>query len=279
MKSFYSQSPSFENVPNEGVHVSASAVSPALPQGLTACVAVYDSLAAAPRVHEIPALNEGDLIEALANAAYSLAREAGGPIPYTAIREIVENYLHADFRDTVVSIMDGGCVVSFSDHGPGIADKTRAMRPGFSTATTEMRRYIRGVGSGLPIVNEFLTLNGGALEIEDNLGTGTVVTLHTTSTSEPLAAARDPLSSADRLSSSSMTDFPRLTTRQKRVVSLVMEIGDVGPTLVSKELGVGLSTAYRDLAFLEERGLIAADESGKRRLTLFGSEYLDALFG
>lgn len=278
MKSFYSQSPSFVIAPGD----ERAAVSPDRDleeqPAFAACVAVYDSLAAAPQIHNISATDASGLIASLSSSVYSLARDAGGPIPYTVIREMVENYIHADFRDTVVSVMDDGHVVTFSDHGPGIADKNTALRPGFSTATNEMRRYIRGVGSGLPIVNEFLSLSGGALDIEDNLGSGTVITLRAVVEKVPPSSGVS-FENAPALTRGSLSDFPRLTTRQKRVLSLVLEIGDVGPTLVSKELGVGLSTAYRDLAFLEERGLISSDEGGKRCLTLFGSEFLDVLFG
>ena len=66
---------------------------------------------------------------------------------------------------------------------------------------------------------------------------------------------------------------PRLTTRQKHVLALVLESGSAGPSIVSKELGVGLSTAYRDLASLEEMGLIQA-EGGKRTLTTEGLHFL-----
>lgn len=278
MKSFYSQSPAAV-IPTGDSSVDPSASREQ--EGavvFSACVAVYDSPAAAPQVHSVSAPDAMGLIGALSSSVYSLARDAGGTIPYTVIREIVENYIHADFRDTVVSVLEEGCVVTFSDHGPGIVDKKTALRPGFSTATNEMRRYIRGVGSGLPIVKEFLSLNGGSLDIEDNLGSGTVITLRAKVEGVPVGAGPASMDVALR-ATSSLSDFPRLTTRQKRVLSLVLEIGDVGPTLVSKELGVGLSTAYRDLAFLEECGLISSDEGGKRCLTLFGSEFLDVLFG
>jgi DNA-binding MarR family transcriptional regulator len=69
---------------------------------------------------------------------------------------------------------------------------------------------------------------------------------------------------------------PRLSTRQKQVMALVLESGSAGPSLVSKELGVGISTAYRDLASLEELGLITSD-GGKRHLTAEGLSYLDTL--
>jgi Mn-dependent DtxR family transcriptional regulator len=72
------------------------------------------------------------------------------------------------------------------------------------------------------------------------------------------------------------TARPRLSVRQKNVLALVLESGLAGPSLVSKELGVGISTAYRDLAMLEEVGLIAS-EAGKRTLTPEGLSYLGNL--
>jgi len=60
------------------------------------------------------------------------------------------------------------------------------------------------------------------------------------------------------------------------VLALVLESGSAGPSLVAKELSVGLSTAYRDLAFLEEVGLIISD-SGKRTVTEQGLLFLDEL--
>ncbi len=107
-----------------------------------------------------------------------------------------------------------------------------------------MKRHIRGVGSGLPIVKECLGFAGGSVEIDDNLGRGTVVTLRV----EPPA----PSSVPEDLDAPAAV-LPRLTDRQKQVFSLVMELGSVGPSAVVRELGVGLATAYRDLGVLETR--------------------------
>ncbi|MDO8987703.1 MAG: histidine kinase, partial [Coriobacteriia bacterium] len=145
----------------------------------------------------------------------------------------------------------------------------------FSTATIYMKDHIRGVGSGLPIVNEFLSHGGGSLAIEDNLGRGTVVTLSFEPAANPKLLVGQDIENAAQATE---IDLPPLSLRQKKVLSLVMEIGEVGPTLVSKELAVGLSTAYRDLASLEDFGLIEADESGKRVLTGSGSAFLGRLF-
>lgn len=238
-------------------------------------VAIYDSALAAPRVEDVRATHASELIDSLSRTVYELARELGSSAPYTVLREVVENLIHADFSEIVVSILDKGSTIRFADQGPGIPDKSQALRPGFSTATVYMKDHIRGVGSGLPIVNEFLSHGGGSLAIEDNLGQGTVVTLSFECTPNPLP---DTGPGIENTPPPPEIDLPPLSLRQKKVLSLVMEIGEVGPTLVSKELAVGLSTAYRDLASLEDFGLIEADESGKRVLTGSGSAFLGRLF-
>ena len=243
-------------------------------------IAVYDAPAAAPRTEEVTAGREADLIEDLASKVFAHARDGGGAIPYTVIREVVENFIHADFCEPVVSILDGGRTIRFADQGPGIRDKGRALLPGFTTASRQMKHVIRGVGSGLPIVKDFLTFAGGSLEIDDNLGEGTVVTVRSTPATEATPPAASPAVAEEPVSEplSPAAGFPSLSTRQKQVLSLVLEIGEVGPTIVSRELSVALSTAYRDLAFLEHNGLIQSDASGKRVLTPEGSAYLDGLF-
>lgn len=228
-------------------------------------IAVYDSLSAAPRVEDVAAPGLAEAIEQVASRTYNIARERGGGIPYTIIREVTENLIHAGFSEVVVTILDDGNTIRFADQGPGITDKDKVFLPGFSTATSEMKNYIRGVGSGLPIVRECLGFAGGAIDVDDNLGRGTVVTLRV----EPRRAHDDAPLSAPR------SPAPRLSDRQKQVLSIVMELGYAGPSAVARELSVGLSTAYRDLASLEEAGLIVADESGKRSLTEQGVSFLD----
>lgn len=236
--------------------------------GTAARIAVYDTLAAAPRVEEVVAESLADAIEQLASRTYNIARERGGTIPYTIIREVSENLIHAGFREVVVTILDGGATVRFADQGPGIPDKEKVFQPGFSTATSSMKQIIRGVGSGLPIVRETLTFAGGTIDIEDNLGSGTVVTLRS-------AVPVDP--PADQKAGS--VGVPSLTDRQKQALSIILELGSVGPSALSRELDVGVATAYRDLAFLEEAGLIAADDTGKRTLTVYGVTCLERVFG
>lgn len=140
-------------------------------------IAVYDDLLSAPRVVDIPPSDVATYIEAIASNTYELATSQGGTIPYTVIREVSENFIHAQFKEITVTIMNHGCTIRFADQGPGIENKDRAQMPGFSSASNEMKEYIRGVGSGLPIVKEYLKFSNGRLVIEDNIKDGTVITI------------------------------------------------------------------------------------------------------
>lgn len=267
MESFYDdRGPAGRGLPTSApaveTRISSATPSPAL-------IAVYDAMTAPPRVEQVWADSARGLIDALATKTYQLSHEPGGQIPYTVIREVVENFIHAGFDEVVVSILAGGRTIRFADQGPGIRDKERVFLPGFTTATEGMKRVIRGVGSGLPVARECLTFSGGTIDIDDNLGNGTVVTL--CMSPPPQAAEPEPELIRDDY------EPPPLSLRQKQVLSLAMELGSVGPTVVSRELGVGLSTAYRDLEQLASYNLISADEAGKRVLTDEGVRCLDAL--
>lgn len=143
-------------------------------------IAVYDDLLSSPRIIDIPPNQTKDFIGSLASSVYNEAREAGGSIPFTVILQVTENFIHARFTEMVVSIFDGGKTIRFTDQGPGIADKEKAQLPGYSSATQEMKQYINGVGSGLPIVKEYLETKNGNIRIEDNLESGAVVTISVT---------------------------------------------------------------------------------------------------
>jgi hypothetical protein len=293
MKSFYSPVVAAPPGPAAGIAVSAELSDRVVHIRTRARIAVYEAMSAAPRVVDVEPRPVSEFIEELAATVHELSRAEGGSIPYTVIREVTENFIHAEFAEPVVSILDSGSTVRFADQGPGISDKDRVLLPGFTTAHGDMKHYIRGVGSGLPIVREYLIHSGGSLAIEDNLGAGSVVTVYSGPRSREDRPAR-PVASAVQDDRPPFTDErthqhslemteppaavarPRLSARQKHVLALVLESGLAGPSLVSKELGVGISTAYRDLALLEEFGLIASD-GGKRTLTSEGLSYLGDL--
>lgn len=228
-------------------------------------IAVYDTLTAPPRVITVPESRLPDLIDALATRTYDLAHQQGSRVPYSVLREIIENLIHAYFSDVVITILDNGNTIRIADHGPGIADKDKALRPGFTTATGELKRFIRGVGSGLPIAKESLELMEGMLSIEDNLGQGTVVTLKLPP--KPPAVAAGP-ATGEKLS---------LSERQLKILFLLLELGPCGPSRVANELSFSPSTAYRELVALESYGLVQADSSGRRSLTKEGTRFLDGV--
>lgn len=99
-------------------------------------IALYDDLRSAPRVTEIHPAPTAEFIESLASKIYEQAKNAGGTIPYTVIREVSENFIHARFAEATVSILDEGNTIRFADQGPGIPYKDQAQidrRPRCST--------------------------------------------------------------------------------------------------------------------------------------------------
>jgi len=247
---------------------AAGAAGDAAPRGPGAPrIAVYDTLTSPPRVTSVEERDVPGLIASLAEKTYHSCREQGGNVPFTVINELIENLIHATFRDVVVTILDGGRVVRISDHGPGVDDKDRAFQPGFTTASAAQRRFIRGVGSGLPIARESLAFLRGAITVEDNLGGGAVFTIKMP---QQVAPGAEPARVAPTA--------PRLTTRQKKILVLLMELNVAGPSALAKELHVAPATAYRELHLLEEMGLVHSRGDGKRALSEEGMSLLESLF-
>lgn len=153
-------------------------------------IAVYDDAAAAPRVVMVEPKDVRSFLEEITATVNHLSHEQGGSIPFMVIREIVENFIHAYFQAPTITILDGGNTIRFSDQGPGIKQKDLALEYGTSSATEEMKHYIRGVGSGLPYAQQYMVDKGGSLDIEDNLGGGTVVTISTRPAHDAAALTR-----------------------------------------------------------------------------------------
>lgn len=151
----------------------------------TARIAIYDDLLSSPQIEDIEPTTTREFINNLATSIYDHAKKQGGSLPYSIILQVTENFIHAKFAEVVVSIMDDGNTIRFTDQGPGISNKEKAQQPGYSSANAQMKKYIHGVGSGLPIVREYLETKHGNIRIEDNMNTGAVVTISLADQTEP----------------------------------------------------------------------------------------------
>jgi DNA-binding transcriptional ArsR family regulator len=156
-------------------------------------IAVYDDPSAAPRVVIVEPKDVRAYLEEITLQVSQLSASQGGGIPFMVIREIVENFIHAYFMEPTISILDRGNTIRFSDQGPGISQKELALQYGTTSATEEMRHYIRGVGSGLPYVHQYMVDKGGSLKIEDNISGGTVVTISTSPAAPQPAPYQAPM--------------------------------------------------------------------------------------
>lgn len=243
---------------------------------VSARVACYDDPKAAPRIIEIKPDTTFEFIENLASCIYEQSHAAGGTIAYTAIREIAENFIHARFAEIVVSILDNGNTIRFADQGPGIDHKEKALRPGFTSATEPMKRFIRGVGSGFPLTAEYLEASHGSITIEDNLVSGAVVTLSLVD--RPALETKTTITSTHHSSfEPSRPAIPHLTERERLFISLLLKEESLGITNLSTLTGVPQSSTYNVLKKLEEAGIVAKTEGQKRSLTSKGFQIARAL--
>lgn len=226
-------------------------------QPLSARLAVYHEPTEPPTVAEIADTDPGTLVERLFEAVTRWTK-----LPIIAVREIIENLVHADFDDALISVLSNGHIVRVSDSGPGITDPVRAMEPGFTTAGPRERAIIRGVGSGLPLAASVMEAEGGSIEFTTNLHGGCVVTLAT-----PRVRHND-----DSEHTAMPVDDDRL------IMALLLEMGPSLPERLARELSWTIGRCGRQLVVLESRGLVARDSDGQRSLTPSGSRLLATLF-
>ena len=255
-------------------------------------IAVYDDASAAPRVVVVEPGEVRSYLEEITATVSRLAREQGGAIPFMVIREIVENFIHAYFQAPTITILDNGNTIRFSDQGPGIKEKSLALEYGTSSATEEMKHYIRGVGSGLPYVQQYMADKGGSLEVEDNISGGTVVTISThprqqaraisgadqrdgernlaPQVTPQFAQAAGPWSSRPQAVSAPQL---ALDERGEQVLTYLSEHESCGPTDLVRSFGASGATWSRTLAALAAQGLVMKDGQ-KYRLTGIGRTFV-----
>src|SRR5215212_3362303 len=227
-----------------------------------------------PEVSEVSAASPRAASRKFLGLVMEEVRASRGSVPEEALRELIENLIHAEFRGVVISVLEAGNVVRISDRGRGIRQKERAFEFGFSGASPEAAREIRGVGAGLGIAQAAAERVGGTVTIEDNIGGGTVATV---------SAGEGELEEREASPATPQRRYPdgvprmNISERQQKVLITVLECGEVGPSTVADRLEISVSTAYRDLSVLEEHGLVMADESGKRLISPLGRDLVEAI--
>ncbi len=223
-------------------------------------IAIYDDLRSAPRVIQVEGGPTHEFIERIASLTYQNAQDQGGMIPYTVIREVSENFIHASFKEVVISVLDKGNTIRFTDQGPGIKHKDLVQKPGFTSATEPMKRYIRGVGSGFPLMHDYLTAQKGYYTIEDNTDGGAVITIS--------LMPRKEMTTDQNLIDQART---QLTSNEKSLLRALLPHEVLGVTELHNKTGIAVSSVHNALSKLMDAGLIQQQEK-KRVLTDIGYE-------
>lgn len=102
-------------------------------------------------------------------------------IPSETIRKVsiamyeaeINTIIHGGGGECEAEILEDKIRVTFSDHGPGIANLDLAMQEGYSTASDEIREMGFGAGMGLPNMKRYTD----DMQIETAVGKGTILTL------------------------------------------------------------------------------------------------------
>lgn len=232
-------------------------------------VAVYDDPLIAPRIITVEPTTTTEFIQSLAVCIDEQARRLGGKISYTVILEVTENFIHAQFREIVVSIMDEGNTIRFTDQGPGIADIQKAVRPGYTSAIEPMKHYIRGVGSGLPIVHDWVELKNGRVTIDSNIGAGAAVTIS--------LVDEEPQQKPEEASAEARKAVSLLGDKERMVLALFTENPVLGITDIGGLTGLKPATVSYQLGKLEDAGLVVSNMKKKRELTVLGRQAVQLL--
>jgi serine/threonine-protein kinase RsbT len=89
-----------------------------------------------------------------------------------ALYEAEVNIVAHAYRGVIYAQVEGsGIKLRLEDEGPGIPDIERAMTPGFSTASQQVREMGFGAGMGLPNISD----NADSFKIESSVGKGTTL--------------------------------------------------------------------------------------------------------
>ena len=81
--------------------------------------------------------------------------------------------IHAGGGEIDVEVTPEQIIMILKDNGPGIADISKAMQEGYSTATENIRNLGFGAGMGLPNMKRY----SDEMNIDSTVGVGTTITM------------------------------------------------------------------------------------------------------
>ena len=135
-----------------------------------------------------------------------------------------------------------------------------------------MKSYIRGVGSGLPIVREYLDEKNGYITIEDNLISGAVVTVSVADKPQ-----EQPQKEVAEQKQPSASNFIHLSENEQQIVQLLARKELLGVVDIARSLEKPQSSIYNMLSKLEKQGLVRKTDNKKRILTDLGIEVASSI--
>lgn len=240
-------------------------------------VVLYQDILEQPKISIIPFCDDIKLyLENISSYVIKLLNEIGSPFENSIIAEMVSNFIHSDFMFPTIIIANQGHTLIFGDQGRGFSENTN-QTPYYSQTTSEKKKYIRGLGLGLPLVKALLNEVNGTLTIHSNNHRGTIITLDIPQIIlNDLSDKKNSRELINKKADNNNSPHYYLNSRQQATLTLVGKTGETGPSIISKVLGVALSTAHRDLKYLEAIQLITSNK-GKRTITESGMYYLSQL--
>ena len=124
----------------------------------------------------------GDRIERAPSPAGAVLIRADREALTLALRNLVDNALKyspdSSSIRVAVAATNGTVAVSVEDHGPGVsADERRAIFRKFTRGAAARSLNVKGTGIGLTMANQIVKAHGGRLELDSELGRGSIFTM------------------------------------------------------------------------------------------------------
>src|SRR4030065_648800 len=174
---------------------------------------------------------------------------------------------------------------------PRIVDLNYNNIPDFINETSQKTYNLsHEIGGRIPytIIKETITFSGGSIDVKDNIKNGTVISLKIVQPEKSEQIKETGPKTIDgppavvpgedkKIITDDIDKFDHkvLSDRQKKILFVILELEEAGPSTIASELGFSLSTSYRELIYLEKNKLLTSSSNGKRKLSKKGVKFLE----